>query len=330
MLFSRMAERAGIEHRYSYLNPAPHPDAASTWAYDFYRRGDFPSTAARMRLFESQAPALAAAAVEKLNLGAARERLTHILITCCTGFSAPGLDLEIIARCRLPSSIERTMIGFMGCYAAINALKLARHIVRSEPEARVLVINLELCSLHLQETTNLDEILSFLIFADGCAASLVTADPVGFAMDSFCALLVPDTPDLITWAIGDSGFNMVLSGQVPGTILDAIREKSAQILKGAPISAIDLWAVHPGGRSVLDAVERALDLKPSALGPSRDVLRRFGNMSSATVMFVLETMLRSPQEGALGCAMSFGPGLIAETMLFHASGTGAEKSPRAR
>jgi predicted naringenin-chalcone synthase len=214
--------------------------------------------------------------------------------------------------------MERTMIGFMGCYAAINALKLARHIVRSEPKAKVLVLNLELCSLHLQETTNLDEILSFLIFGDGCAAALVTADPMGFAMDSFCALLVPDTPDLITWGIGDSGFNMVLSGQVPGTILDAVRERSGQILDGAPISAIDLWAVHPGGRSVLDAIERALDLKPAALGASRDILRRFGNMSSATVMFVLESMLRSPRAGALGCAMSFGPGLIAETMLFHA------------
>jgi predicted naringenin-chalcone synthase len=105
---------------------------------------------------------------------------------------------------------------------------------------------------------------------------------------------------------------------VPGTILDAVRERSGQILDGAPISAIDLWAVHPGGRSVLDAIERALDLKPAALGASRDILRRFGNMSSATVMFVLESMLRSPRAGALGCAMSFGPGLIAETMLFHA------------
>src|SRR5262249_23459525 len=177
----------------------------------------------------------------------------------------PGLDLEIVARCGLPSTVERTIIGFMGCYAAINGLKLARHIVRSEPRARVLVINLELCSLHLQETTDLDEILSFLIFADGCAASLGRADSTGFAMDSFRALLVPDTEDLITWAIGDSGFNMVLSGQVPATILDAIRAQCDEILKGAPIPAIDHWAIHPGGRSVLDAVDRALALRPAAL-----------------------------------------------------------------
>ena len=314
-----MAERAGIEHRFSYLDASSEPSGAWPVATDFYTRGRFPSTGARMHLFESYAPELAARAVERLDLGAERERISHIVITCCTGFSAPGLDLDIIARCRLPGTVERTMVGFMGCYAAINGLKLARHFVRSEPQSRVLLINLELCSLHLQETTDLDEILSFLIFGDGCAASLVTADPVGFALDSFRALLIPETGGLITWAIGDSGFNMVLSGQVPVTILEALRTESGDMLKGAPISAIDLWAVHPGGRSVLDAVERALGLAPQALGNSREVLRQFGNMSSATVMFVLERMLRSHQPGARGCAMSFGPGLIAETMLFHAA-----------
>jgi predicted naringenin-chalcone synthase len=317
ILFGRMAERAGIEHRYSYLDPAWEPSSIWPSAHDFYTRGRFPTTAARMRLFERYAPELAAQAIERLQLGEERERITHLIVTCCTGFSAPGLDLEIMARCGLPSTVERTMVGFMGCYAAINGLKLGRHIVRSEPNARVLAINLELCSLHLQESADLDEILSFLIFSDGCAAALVTADPTGFAMDSFRAVLVPETGEMITWAIGDSGFNMFLSGQVPATILEALRTESDSILKGAPISAVDLWAVHPGGRSVLDAVERALDLKPQALRHSREVLRQYGNMSSATVMFVLERMLRDSEPGAVGCAMSFGPGLIAETMLFH-------------
>jgi predicted naringenin-chalcone synthase len=215
--------------------------------------------------------------------------------------------------------MERSIVGFMGCYAAINGLKLARHIVRSEPKACVLVLNLELCSLHLKETSNLDEILSFLIFADGCAASIVSAEPFGLAIDSFRAVLVPGTRELITWNIGDNGFDMFLSGQVPGTIQDALRGSAAEILDGAAISDIDLWAVHPGGRSVLDAVERALALKPVALAPSRRVLRTFGNMSSGTVMFVLQQMMRAPA-GARGCAMSFGPGLIAETMLFHGTG----------
>ena len=317
VLFDRMAERAEIDHRYSYLSPETAPPEGVTSAYDFYIRGNFPSTAARMQLFERQAPMLAEAAIARLSLGEERNRVTHLLVTCCTGFTAPGLDLEIIARCRLPDSVERTIIGFMGCYAAMNALKLARHIVRSEKSARVLVLSLELCSLHLKETTRLDEILSFLIFADGCAASIVSADPSGLALDSFRAVLIPETQSLITWNIGDMGFDMFLSGRVPALIQEALRSQASEILAGSPVNAFDSWAVHPGGRSVLDAVERALDLKPEALAPSRAILRRFGNMSSATVMFVLEAMLRSKVNGASGCEMSFGTGLIAETMLFH-------------
>jgi predicted naringenin-chalcone synthase len=316
LLFERMAGKSGIEHRFSCLTPSNLPEGDSVDAEGFYTRGDFPDTAERMRRFEQEAPKLAQTAVERLRLGAERDRVTHLLITCCTGFSAPGLDLELIERCGLSNSVERTTIGFMGCYAAINALKLARHIVRSESTARVLVINLELCTLHLKETADLEQVLTFLLFGDGCAACLVSADPVGAALDSFRAVLVPDTRELITWNIGDSGFDMILSGQVPGTIHDSLHDHAGAILEGAPVAAIDLWAVHPGGRTVLDAVERAFDLAPSALTASRDVLRRYGNMSSATVMFVLEKLLRSGSRGRKGCAMSFGPGLIAETMMF--------------
>ena len=316
-LFERMSERAAIEHRYSYLDPDRAHCGRPFSAHDFYKRGQFPGTAARMRLFQSTAPLLAEDAVNALALGSRRNHVTHVLVTCCTGFSAPGLDIEIIDRCDLPSSVERTLIGFMGCYAAINALKLAYHIVRSEPKACVLIINLELCSLHLQETVDLDEILSFLIFGDGCSAALITAEPDGIAMDSFYSVLVPRTRDLITWDIGDFGFNMFLSGQVPGTLFEALRSQSSDILKGKPIDAVGLWAVHPGGRSVLDAVERGLNLGATALSHSREVLRQVGNVSSATVMFVLERMLQAREPGKSGCAMAFGPGLIAETMLFH-------------
>jgi predicted naringenin-chalcone synthase len=319
-LFRRMAERAGIDHRYSCLAPASDPDAPAIDAGEFYKRGGFPDTAARMRAFEAHAPALGAAAIERLQLGGERARITHLLITCCTGFSAPGLDLELVERCRLPGSVERTMVGFMGCYAAINALKLARHIVRSEPRARVLVLNLELCTLHLKETTDLEQVLSFLLFADGCAACLVSAEPHGAALDSFRAELVPDTRELITWHIRDFGFDMVLKGRVPGAIHEALSARKSDILRGAPVDSIDLWAVHPGGRSVLDAVERAFGLAPAALAASREILRRYGNMSSASVMFVLEALLRTARRGATGCAMSFGPGMIAETMLFRAAG----------
>ena len=316
ILLRRMAERSGIEHRYSCLAPAPDSNHGHALDADsFYVRGKFPSTAARMRLFEKRAPQLAAETIERLGLGESRDNITHLLITCCTGFFAPGLDIEIVERCRLPTSVERTIIGFMGCYAAINALKLARHIVRSEPSARVLVLNLELCTLHFQETTDITQLLCFLLFSDGCAASLVTSDPHGLALDSFRAMLLPGTHDLMSWNVGDLGFDMVLSGEVPGAIHDALRASSNEILASAT-APIESWAVHPGGRTILEAVERALDLAPAKLSGSRDVLRRFGNMSSAAVMFVLDELMRSGQRGTTGCAMSFGPGLVAETMLF--------------
>ena len=315
-LFQRMTGRSGIEHRYSCLAPSNLPEGDCVDAEGFYPRGAFPDTTARMQKFEQHAPALAQTAVDRLQLGAERDRITHLLVTCCTGFSAPGLDLELIERCGLPSTVERTMIGFMGCYAAINALKLAHHIVRSEASARVLIVNLELCTLHLKDTTDLDQMLSFLLFGDGCAACVVSAEPVGTALDSFHAVLVPNTRELITWSIRETGFDMVLSGRVPAVIHDGLQEHGDEILAGAPAASIDLWAVHPGGRTVLDAVERAFDLTPAALASSREILRRYGNMSSATVMFVIEKLLRSDVRGHTGCAMSFGPGLIAETMLF--------------
>ncbi len=320
LLFRRLAERGGIEHRYSYFAPAR--DGGDVLDSEgFFVRGRFPNTAARMRFFEAHAPALAVAAVEGLELGAERQRITHVLVTCCTGLSSPGIDLELIDRCGLPNSVERSVIGFMGCYAAINALKLAHHIVRSDKDARVLAVNLELCTVHLKDTTDLEQILSFLLWGDGCAASLVTADPVGVALDSFKAVVARETRDLMTWNIRNSGFDMLLSGQVPAAIHHALTGHVSSILGGAPANSIDLWAVHPGGRSVLDAVERALALAPDALAASREVLRQFGNMSSATVMFVLESLLKAaPAAGATGCAMAFGPGLVAETMLFHAAG----------
>ena len=316
-IFERMAERGQIAHRWSCLKPAAEGGGPAVDADGFYRRGDFPSTAARMRLYETFAPELAQQAVEGLELGA--RGATHLIVTTCTGFSAPGIDLELVRSCGLDPGIERTVIGFMGCYAAVNGLKLAHHIVRSEPEARVLLVSLELCTLHLQETDDLEQVLTFLVFGDGCAAALITAEPHGLALDRFHAVLVPEAADQIAWNIRDGGFDMVLSGRVPGSLGRALREQGAAILDRRPPQAIDLWAVHPGGRSVLDAAEAALALRPSALAASRAVLHDYGNMSSPTVMFVLEHLMRGAHAGQSGCAMAFGPGLTAETLLFHAA-----------
>jgi predicted naringenin-chalcone synthase len=198
----------------------------------------------------------------------------------------------------------------------MNAYKLAHHIVRSEPKARVLTLNLELCTLHFQETTEIEKILSFLLWGDGCAASLVSAEPAGLAIESFNSLLIPESSSLITWHIGDSGFDMFLSGQVPATLHNALCAQADAFLEQSEIGTIDLWAVHPGGRTILDAVERAFGLPSHALRMSREVLRRFGNMSSATVVFVLADLLKHGAGGARGYAVAFGPGLVAEAMRF--------------
>ena len=317
-LFRRMSEMGGIEHRYSYLQaPDVLGDDDGLDVGGFYRRGAFPSTGARMRFFEQAAPPLAKQAVDRLLTPEEQRSITHVIVTSCTGMSAPGIDLQIAKLCNLSKGVERTMIGFMGCYAAMNALKMARHVVRSEPTARVLTINLELCTLHFQESTDLEQILSFYLFADGCAASLVTADEQGVALDRFHSVLAPETEGLITWNVGDSGFDMMLSGRVPNAIRDALCGNSADVLQGVPVDEIDLWAVHPGGKSVLDAVQGALDLPPDALAHSREVLRSYGNMSSPTVMFVLKSVMEAAKPGQKGCAMAFGPGLVAETLAFH-------------
>jgi alpha-pyrone synthase len=318
-LFRRMTRLAGIEHRYTFVHPVPTENGVWKDAEGFYIPGNFPSTARRMQAFEQFAPRLARCALDKLAVTEAeRSTITHVIVTCCTGLYAPGLDYEVVEHLHLDRSVERTFIGFMGCYAAINALKAARHIVRSEPEAKILLLSLELCSLHMQETGNLEQLLAFMVFADGCAAYLVSAEPAGFALDNFLAVNLAGTNHLITWRIGEQGFDMQLSGQVPGELRDALASAGSGITQGAVPSSIDLWAVHPGGRTILDAAENGLALPADALADSRTILREFGNMSSASVVFVLERLMRRARSGQTGCAMSFGPGVTAETMLFHA------------
>jgi alpha-pyrone synthase len=318
-VFRRMAQRSEIRRRFSVLTPRPVTNDFHINAHDFYTRGVFPDTAKRMEVFERFAPKLAQTTLDKLNLSEEDRRgITHVLVTSCTGLYAPGLDFDVLDHLGLDTTVERTMIGFMGCYAAINGLKQARHIVRSEPTAKVLLLNLELCTLHMQETQDLEQLLSFLVFSDGCAASIISAEPVGFAMDSFRSVLIPETRELITWKIRGVGFDMLLSGQVPGQIGKALTCGGKDVLGKLRKEDIALWGVHPGGKTILDAVERGLKLPKEALKSSREVLECFGNMSSATVMFVMEKLMQRASPGDLGCAMSFGPGLTAETMLFHA------------
>ena len=318
IVFDRMAERSGIEHRYSVLQPGV-PGADRIDAEGFFHRGRFPATGARMQRYERHATELALRAVAAL--GEDPATFSHIVVASCTGFTAPGLDQVIAERLGMATTIERTTVGFMGCYAGVSALRTAFHTVRSDPAARVLVLNLELCTLHLQETPDLETVLSFMLFADGATAALVSAEPEGFGMVDFRSSTLPDSADLITWQIGDQGFDMRLSGKVPGRIATALRgelerEDDGGLLRGQATQQIDLWAVHAGGRTVLDGVEQGLRLSQGALSWSREVLRDFGNMSSATILFVLDRMMRGSSGPQNGLAMAFGPGLCAETFRF--------------
>jgi len=312
-LFSRMAERSGIDHRWSVLEPPggrPHDEPGG-----FYH-GAMPATSARMARYAGEAPKLALRAIEMLREKAPLDGITHLVVASCTGFVAPGID-QIIARTLGMPHVERILVGFMGCYAAVSALRSAHHIVRSEPQARVLVVTVELCTLHLQETQELEPLLAMLQFSDGAAAALVTADPAGFRMSHLFSLALEESAELIQWKIGDTGFEMALSGEVPGRIQRALADEAtrATLRNGWAPGEIDAWAIHAGGRSILDAVERGLELEQGALNASREVLARYGNMSSATLMFVLGLMLERP--GAeKGVAIAFGPGLAAEGFHF--------------
>lgn len=314
-LYDRMAARSGIEHRWSVLGAE---DARLDEGVGFYG-GEPPSTAARMAIYAREAPELALKAIAGLP---ALGEPTHLVVVSCTGFVAPGIDQIVARRLGLADDIERVLIGFMGCYAAVTALRTARHIVRSEPEARVLVVTVELSSLHHAEEMDLEPLLMGAQFGDGAAAAIVTGEGPGLELGDGISAALEDSDELITWRIGDTGFRMRLSGEVPGRIAAALADRAVQqrITGGTVPSEIAAWAVHAGGRSILDAVEKGLHLAPNALDESREVLRMCGNMSSSTLMFALERIMR--RKPASGVALAFGPGLAMEGFRFGWSDAG--------
>lgn len=310
-LFLRMAGRSGIEHRFTVL-PRPPEGGTPVDPGGFY--GDaIPPTSERMATYAREAPELALAAVADLGKRAPLDGITHLVVASCTGFVAPGIDQIIARRLGLAGGVERTLVGFMGCYAAVAALRVAHHIARSDEEARVLVVTIELCSLHLQDSSEIGSLLAQLQFADGAAAALVSAAPEGIAIDRFFAATLPDSDELIRWTIGDEGFVMHLSGEVPGRIAHALLSPEMRriVLGNRAAADIPSWVVHAGGRSILDAVEHGLGLGSAALTTSRETLRRFGNMSSSTLMFALARLIAG-QAAVDGIAVAFGPGLAAE------------------
>lgn len=318
-LFARMAQRSGIDHRWSVL-PCDQFGSTPVREGGFYDARDFPSTGRRMEIYAREAPDLAMAAVDDLARQVSLNGITHIVVASCTGFIAPGIDQIIARRLGLSPGLERTFIGFMGCYAAVSALRVANYIARSDRGARVLVVTVELCSLHLLASGDMKVLLGAMQFGDGAAAALVSAEPAGIRLEKFVSLALPDSADLIQWTIGDAGFEMVLSGEVPHRISNGLESPEVQAgllqeLTANKDPATLAWAIHPGGKSILDAVETALQLPADRLAPSRSVLARNGNMSSSTLLFVLAGMMADP-DWEQGVAMAFGPGMAAETFAF--------------
>lgn len=319
-------DAAAIDRRHTVLSqlgftgtPGPDADVAFIDADGTLQR---PTTGTRNDLYIRAAPALyaeaARAAIEEAAVEAAA--ITHVVTVSCTGFFAPGPDYRLVRDLGLNPSVERYHLGFIGCAAAIPALRLASRIAESDPFAVVLVVCVELCTLHIRPSDDPQQIVAASVFADGAAAAIVTADPGlgrpgGLRLDRFATALTSEGEADMVWTIGDHGFEMILSAEVPRIVGREIRGAVESFLAGAP--APDAWAVHPGGRSVLDRVEAGLDLSPTALDASRDVLREYGNMSSATVMFILRRMLHDEAltDGDRVAALAFGPGLTVESAL---------------
>jgi len=283
-----------------------------------------PATSTRMDRYATEAGPLAVAAASRAlaAAGLAARDVTHLVTCSCTGFTSPGFDLDLVAAIGLPATVARTHVGFMGCHGAFNALRVADAFVAGRPASVPLVVCVELCSLHFQYGTRSDVVVANGLFADGAAALAGTGPRVpesagsGWRIERQWSEILPGSRDEMGWRVGDHGFEMSLAATVPATIARHVPAALAAGLAGAGLTAADIgaWAVHPGGPRVLTAVAEALGLEDRALDASREVLAEHGNMSSATILFILERLLREP--GAGPCvAMAFGPGLTAEFAL---------------
>jgi predicted naringenin-chalcone synthase len=260
--------------------------------------------------------------------GVAPEDITHVIAVSCTGFFAPGLDVELVKRLNLSPTTERTFVGFMGCYAAFNALRVAHSFCQSQPDARVLIVCAELCTLHFQIDDSLESVVVNSLFSDGAAGAVLSARDEDDAkgrmayVDGRCHL-DDDSMEDMTWAIGDTGFKMGLSSRVPDVVGENLPAYVHNLLTDHNLTRdeLDFWAVHPGGRRIVEGAQDALDLTDDDVADSLAVLRRYGNMSSPTILFVLKRILDRQAQGdgappERGLAMAFGPGLTIEGALF--------------
>ena len=321
-LVRMLYRHSGIDTRHSVI-----PD----WGDGFFAFAEDstsiqPTTEQRNNIYSKEASVLAAELGHKVlkhNDSFSAKDITHVITASCTGFFNPGIDYILCRELGLAANTQRYHLGFMGCYAAFPALNMATQFCRADPAAVVLIMCLELCSLHLQLNGSEDSLLANSLFADGAAAALVATRPAAdghsYRIVDFHSALIPSGVDAMAWRIGDNGFDISLSSYVPKIIGAGIADLTAPLLDRHHLGIEDVhtWAVHPGGKSIIDRVAEGLQLTPDKVAAARDILRRYGNMSSATILFVLHDILAAGKadHAQLIGAMAFGPGLTAEMAL---------------
>jgi predicted naringenin-chalcone synthase len=323
-LLKSIYKATGIQYRYSVLKDY----SKNVGEFEFFPNdpdSPFPSTAERMAIYKDNALTLALRAIDNClsHLAFDYALITHVITVSCTGMYAPGIDIEIIQKLNLHPSTKRTAINFMGCYGAFNAMKVADAICKADSSATVLIVCVELCTIHFQKKMTLDHMISNAIFADGAGAVLIQANPTVnkyFSLSAFFCDLLPQASHAMAWHIADNGFDIVLSSYVPEAIESGIEAFTKKLFNQQQLSLsdIDFFAIHPGGLKILEACETALSLQKAHNQYAYEVLQNYGNMSSATVLFVLKAIWdaisqRDHQKTIFSCA--FGPGLTLESML---------------
>lgn len=323
-LLPALYRQSGVRTRHSVLLEF---DANGEVTQSFYQpalnsedRG--PSTSARMQMYEREVTQLAFSASARA-LAASETHpadITHLVTVSCSGFSAPGFDIALMQQLALSPNVARTHVGFMGCHGLLNGMRVASAYAASDPNARVLVCAAELCSLHHQYGWTPDQVVANALFADGAAAIVCTgegAEPlVATRLIESGSTVIPDTADLMQWKVCDYGFEMTLSPRVPEMISTYLRPWLENWISefNLTLPEIGAWAIHPGGPRILHACADALDLRPQAIAPSQQILAEYGNMSSPTILFILDRLMADRLSGP--CIMlAFGPGLTVEAAL---------------
>ncbi len=317
-----LSHQSGIERRYSVI-----PDFGMKKDYTFFKpQQPQPDVQERMRVFKENALDLSLSSIQSAldASGVSVSEITHLITVTCTGLHAPGLGNEIVHRLKMKDDLFQTSVNFLGCNAAFHALKIADLIARDNENAKILVTSVELCTLHFQPKNNTDNLLSNTIFGDGAATALVTSkndSRPGIEINGFYSLLLKEGYDYMGWNVLPQSFEMILNSQLPrliGSEMETLMSRTIAYFN-IKMDDIERWAVHPGGKKILEEVKKNLKIPDDKIAQSYEVLKEYGNMSSSTILYVLKKIMELPsRKDSKIMAIGFGPGLSIDTaMLTH-------------